>query len=237
MGMIEGIFIGVIVTLIAAECQDWLPRITAFVIRTAARSLPADSRDRYYEEWLAEAAYVPGKISRLIWALGLIRASFAMRNQRPWQRAFDIAIASMTLFLLSPLACFLSWWIARTGPIFYHRTLIGRGGRKIHCLKFRTMVPNANAVLARYLDEHPEERKQWRRGRKLKHDPRFTPVGAWLRRTSLDEFPHLINVVRGDMSLVGPRFYVDEELPYRPASLRIVLRLWRRRMRRLWRYW
>jgi hypothetical protein len=234
VGIIESIFIGVIVALIAAECQDWLPHITAFVIRTAVRLLPTDSRDRYYEEWLAEAAYVPGKISRLIWALGLIRASFSMRNLKPWQRAYDIAIASVTLVFLSPLACFLSLWIARTGPVFYHVTLLGRGGRKIYCLKFRTMVPNADAVLARYLDKHPEERKQWQRGRKLKRDPRFTPVGAWLRRTSLDEFPQLINVIRGDMSLIEPRIYVHEELPDRPSSLRTLLRLWRRRMRRLW---
>jgi lipopolysaccharide/colanic/teichoic acid biosynthesis glycosyltransferase len=215
MGMIEGILVGVLATLFAAEAQDWLPRITDFVIRTAAQSLPEDHRDRYYEEWLAEAAHVPGKIVRLIWALDLIRASFVMRNPQPWKRIVDIVIASMLIVAYVPLFVFIGLLIAlgTEGPIFYHQLRIGRNGRRIRCLRFRTTAPNADAVLARYLAEHPQEREQWLRGRKLKHDPRITRVGAWLRYTALDELPQLINVIRGDMSIVGPRPLFEDELP------------------------
>jgi lipopolysaccharide/colanic/teichoic acid biosynthesis glycosyltransferase len=221
MGVIEAILVGVLATLLAAEGLDWLPRFTEFLIRTAARSLPEKSRDRYYEEWLAEAGHVPGKISRLIYALDLIRASFVMRNPRPMKRIFDIAIASMLMMIMAPLLAFIALLVAlETGrPILYRHSRIGQGGRRFNYLKFRTTVPNPDAVLARHLAEHPEAREQWLRDRKLKHDPRITLLGAWLRRTALDELPQLINVVRGDMSLVGPRPVIEDELPRYGANL------------------
>jgi len=136
---------------------------------------------------------------------------------RPWprlvKRTFDLVATVLLLILVAPLFALLSWQVARTGqPVFYGHERIGRGGRPFRCLKFRTMVPDAERVLADYLERHPELREEWKRDHKLRDDPRITMIGAWLRRTSLDELPQLLNVLRGDMSLVGPRPVVAEEL-------------------------
>ena len=136
---------------------------------------------------------------------------------RPWpprlKRGFDIVVGGPLLALASPLLAIIAWQIWRTGrPVFYRHKRVGRGGRSFHCLKFRTMVPDADAVLAHHVAENPEAGAEWTRDQKLRHDPRITPLGAWLRRTSLDELPQLINVLRGEMSLVGPRPVVPSEL-------------------------
>jgi undecaprenyl-phosphate galactose phosphotransferase len=136
---------------------------------------------------------------------------------RPWprrlKRAFDLVVGSLLFLFVAPLFGLISLQVARTGrPVFYRHERIGKGGRRFDCLKFRTMVPDADRVLAEYLAAHPEAAAAWQRDHKLKHDPRITRFGAWLRRTSLDELPQLINVMRGEMSLVGPRPVVAEEL-------------------------
>ncbi len=136
---------------------------------------------------------------------------------RPWprrvKRCFDLVIGSLLLLLTAPLFLLIGWrLVSRGGQAFFGHTRIGQGGRRFKCLKFRTMVPNADKVLDDHLAAHPELREQWQKHRKLRHDPRITRMGAWLRRTSLDELPQLINVVRGDMSLVGPRPVVADEL-------------------------
>lgn len=97
---------------------------------------------------------------------------------------------------------------------------IGRGGRPFYCYKFRTMVPNAQEVLEDLLARDPQARVEWERDRKLRDDPRVTRLGHWLRRLSFDELPQLFNIPRGDMSLVGPRPVVEEELGrYGPARI------------------
>ncbi|MGH6944990.1 MAG: sugar transferase, partial [Geminicoccaceae bacterium] len=136
---------------------------------------------------------------------------------RPWprrlKRTFDLLAGGLLLLLLAPLFALISWRIWRTGrPVLYRHPRIGKGGRRFACFKFRTMVPDADRVLAGHLLAHPEAQLEWQRDHKLKHDPRITPLGAWLRRTSLDELPQLINVMRGEMSLVGPRPEVETEL-------------------------
>ncbi|NET33989.1 MAG: undecaprenyl-phosphate galactose phosphotransferase WbaP [Cyanothece sp. SIO1E1] len=98
------------------------------------------------------------------------------------------------------------------GPVFYGHARIGQGGKTFKAWKFRSMVPNADKVLRKYLEKHPELCKSWNQDQKLKHDPRITRVGRFLRRTSLDELPQIWNVLRGEMSLVGPRPIVDEEI-------------------------
>jgi undecaprenyl-phosphate galactose phosphotransferase len=129
------------------------------------------------------------------------------------KRGFDLACASLLLLALAPLLGWIAWRVRRTGgeAIFGHER-VGRGGRRFRCYKFRTMVPDADRALADVLAGDSEARAAWTRDRKLRHDPRITPVGAWLRRTSCDELPQLWNVLRGDMSLVGPRPVVAEEL-------------------------
>lgn len=99
------------------------------------------------------------------------------------------------------------------GPIFYSQIRIGQGGEHFKAWKFRTMVQNADYVLKDYLEQHPELREAWQRDHKLRYDPRVTRIGRFLRRTSLDELPQLWNILRGEMSLVGPRPIVDEEIP------------------------
>jgi undecaprenyl-phosphate galactose phosphotransferase len=136
---------------------------------------------------------------------------------RPWprriKRCFDLALGCLLLFLTAPLFALIGWRLRRKGgPVFFGHTRIGKGGRRFKCLKFRTMVPNADKVLDDYLEAHPERRGEWEKHHKLRKDPRITRIGSWLRRTSLDELPQLINVVRGDMSLVGPRPVIADEL-------------------------
>ena len=99
------------------------------------------------------------------------------------------------------------------GPVFYGHLRHGRDGKVFRALKFRTMVADADHVLADYLVSHTEYAPEWERNHKLKHDPRITKVGRWLRRASLDELPQLINILRGQMSLVGPRPIVEQEIP------------------------
>jgi undecaprenyl-phosphate galactose phosphotransferase len=136
---------------------------------------------------------------------------------RPWprrlKRAFDLVVGGFFFVLVAPLFGLLCWQVARTGrPVFYRHQRIGKGGRPFGCLKFRTMVPDAEAVLAAHLASRPAARVEWEQDHKLKDDPRITRIGAWLRKTSLDELPQLLNVLRGEMSLVGPRPVVAEEL-------------------------
>ena len=129
------------------------------------------------------------------------------------KRAFDI-VGALTLGLLfSPLILLIITLIRIEGePILFWHKRIGRNGRIFHCVKFRTMVRNAEQVLRHLLNEHPELRDEWTQNLKLRNDPRITMTGRVLRLTSLDELPQLWNVLRGEMSLVGPRPVVRAEL-------------------------
>jgi undecaprenyl-phosphate galactose phosphotransferase len=136
---------------------------------------------------------------------------------RPWprrlKRAFDLIAGSLLCLFVAPLFALITWQVARGGrPVFYRHQRIGKGGRPFTCFKFRTMVPDAERVLAKHLAAHPEARREWQQDHKLKDDPRITPFGAWLRRTSLDELPQVWNVLIGEMSLVGPRPVIEQEL-------------------------
>jgi exopolysaccharide production protein ExoY len=121
--------------------------------------------------------------------------------------AFDKVFASVIILLLLPLLAVVALLIlvADGRPIFYGHTRVGRGGQRFRCLKFRTMVRDADARLERLLAADPEARLEWERSQKLACDPRIIPFGRLLRRTSIDELPQLLNVLRGEMSLVGPR--------------------------------
>jgi len=136
-------------------------------------------------------------------------------SERRWllKRVFDFLGAVTCGLLLSPLlaAILCAMW-CEGGPILYRHRRIGRGGVPFECLKFRTMVVDGDQVLKAALVRDPDLRKEWMRFRKLRRDPRITRVGTLLRRTSLDELPQLWNVIRGEMSLVGPRPIVRDEL-------------------------
>ncbi len=129
-------------------------------------------------------------------------------------RLMDITVASVALILFLPLMAILAITILLTDPgaIIYAQRRIGRGGRRFSCLKFRTMCVDSEQRLRHLLATDPAARLEWDRDQKLRNDPRITGIGNFLRKTSLDELPQLFNVLRGDMSLVGPRPIVDAEI-------------------------
>lgn len=122
------------------------------------------------------------------------------------KRAMDVAIAGAALILAAPFFLVVSMLVrADGGPAFYAHGRVGRGGRIFGCLKFRSMVVDSQARLDALLAADPAARAEWDATRKLKNDPRITRIGRFLRATSLDELPQLINVLRGEMAIVGPR--------------------------------
>ena len=132
----------------------------------------------------------------------------------PCKRAFDILFSLMVLILGAPffLLIAVALFLSSPGPILYTQTRIGRGGRRFRCLKFRTMYRGADERLKRLLTSDPALQEEWQQHHKLKNDPRITKVGALLRKTSLDELPQFWNVLRGEMSIVGPRPVVSDEI-------------------------
>ena len=132
----------------------------------------------------------------------------------PLKRIFDLCFSFIVLVLGLPVffAIALAIRLTSSGKIIYSHERIGRGGRPFRCYKFRTMYRDADRRLKRLLDKDPILRAEWELKRKLKNDPRVTPIGHFLRRTSLDELPQFWNVLRGDLSVVGPRPVVRCEL-------------------------
>jgi lipopolysaccharide/colanic/teichoic acid biosynthesis glycosyltransferase len=135
---------------------------------------------------------------------GMERLVAAMRPKL--KRAMDIAGAGLLLLIALPAFLVIAALVRRDGgSAFYAHQRVGRDGRMFGCLKFRSMVMDADRRLAALLDSDDAARAEWDATRKLKNDPRVTAVGRFLRASSLDELPQLINVLRGEMSLVGPR--------------------------------
>lgn len=131
------------------------------------------------------------------------------------KRSFDFVMSLMLLVLLAPLLAALAMAVklSSRGPVLFRHRRVGAFGAEFNCLKFRTMPVNADELLAAYLAANPAAAEEWARDRKLRDDPRITLIGKVLRKTSLDELPQLFNVARGEMSLVGPRPVVRDELP------------------------
>ena len=139
-----------------------------------------------------------------------------MRIYPKWgKRLFDIAIVVMLLPLVLPLMAVLFVLVALDGgrPVFSH-SRVGKDGRIFQCYKVRTMVLNAEERLQEILKNDPVAAKEWAEDFKLRNDPRITRIGRFLRKTSLDELPQLWNVLRGDMSLVGPRPVTEPEMQF-----------------------
>lgn len=149
----------------------------------------------------------------------------------PWprlvKRSLDIVLSVAAMIIFSPLFLFVAAIIKATsrGPVFFSHQRLGRAGREFGAWKFRSMVPNASHVLTEYLSAHPELLAEWNRDQKLKNDPRITWIGKLLRKTSLDELPQLWNVLVGEMSLVGPRPIVHEEIEKYGVTFRDYLRV------------
>jgi len=144
------------------------------------------------------------------------RSNLAHPVAQAFKRCADlagVAVIMLALLLLSPALIAIVLAIrADGGPALYRQTRVGFGGRRFHCFKFRSMIVNSDQVLKDYLARNPDAAAEWQRDVKLRHDPRITAIGNFLRKTSLDELPQLLNVLRGDMSLVGPRPIVPAEI-------------------------
>lgn len=163
----------------------------------------------------AESQLISGKVIR----------AFVRRSVRPFiletldgqliKRLFDIVFSLTVLILFSPVYLLIALLIvlSSSGPVFYVQERVGKNYRRFGCIKFRTMVPNADEMLLEMLRTSPHLRQEFESNFKLKYDPRITWIGHFLRVTSLDEFPQFWNVLMGDMSVVGPRPLVVEELP------------------------
>ena len=142
--------------------------------------------------------------------------SYRKRLERPEtykfvKRFFDIVLASIGMIVLSPIFLIISLAIKleSKGPIFFKHTRIGKDGKIIKIYKFRSMVNNAEDMIKEFT---PEQMKEYKENYKLTNDPRITKVGKFLRKTSLDELPQLINIIKGDLSIIGPRPVVSDEL-------------------------
>jgi lipopolysaccharide/colanic/teichoic acid biosynthesis glycosyltransferase len=143
-----------------------------------------------------------------------MRSTDAAQHQDRIERVIDIALCVPILIFVAPLMIVIAVLIHLQdgGPVMFGHTRIGRDGRLFKCLKFRSMVVDSEARLQALLACDPIARAEWERDFKLGDDPRVTPLGNFLRRSSLDELPQIINVLRGEMSLVGPRPIVPSEV-------------------------
>jgi len=162
--------------------------------------------------WIGSMGVTPYDLEGI---LGLeIRQNLLNKWDQRLKRIADIIVSLFVGIITLPLTIFIGLLIRldSPGPVIYKHSRIGKEGRAITVLKFRTMVENADQVLDRYLAKHPEISSEWLENQKLKLDPRVTRVGKYLRATSLDELPQLLNVLNGEMSLVGPRPIVYQEI-------------------------
>jgi Undecaprenyl-phosphate galactose phosphotransferase WbaP len=141
------------------------------------------------------------------------RPEISPRLTRFAKRAFDISISLLALALLAIPMLIIAAIVSLDGssPIFGH-SRIGMNGRKFKCLKLRSMHVDGDAILKQVLETSDEARAEWTQSQKLKNDPRVTRIGNFIRKTSIDELPQLINVLKGDMSLIGPRPVTEKEL-------------------------
>jgi Undecaprenyl-phosphate galactose phosphotransferase WbaP len=133
---------------------------------------------------------------------------------RVTKRLMDLAASLIGGLFLLPFLFYIAMAVKMSsrGPILYGHERIGRGGKRFKAWKFRTMFENSSEVLEMYFEQHPDLHEEWKKDHKLKYDPRITRIGRFMRKTSLDELPQLWNVIRGQMSLVGPRPIVTAEV-------------------------
>ena len=146
--------------------------------------------------------------------VSLYKSKIKRKVERITKRGIDIVGGIAGTLLLIPITAilFVANLIAKdSGPLFYTQKRIGQNGKIFKMYKFRSMCVGADEKLKKYLEENEEARKEYKKYKKLKYDPRVTKIGEFIRKTSIDEVPQFINVLKGDMSLVGPRPYLERE--------------------------
>ncbi|GEM87301.1 undecaprenyl-phosphate galactose phosphotransferase WbaP [Meiothermus granaticius] len=160
--------------------------------------------------------------------LGLeVRQKLLLAGPKIVKRIMDIGLIVLfsPLILMGTLLLSLLVRLDSAGPVIFAHQRIGWKGSRFYALKFRSMIPNADQALREYLLQHPELQEEWEQNQKLRNDPRITRIGRFLRRTSLDELPQLWNVLKGEMSLVGPRPIVNEEVSRYGSSFSLYLKV------------
>jgi exopolysaccharide biosynthesis polyprenyl glycosylphosphotransferase len=143
-----------------------------------------------------------------------VQNNLARKSNRIIKRIFDIVVTICGGFFILPFMLFIAViiYLDSEGPIIYKQKRIGQNGKEFNFYKFRSMVKNADTILEEYLNTHESEKIEWQKNFKLKNDPRVTKIGRIIRKTSIDELPQLWNVLIGDMSLVGPRPLLPNEV-------------------------
>ena len=176
-------------------------------------------RVRQEKKRLSRSAAIPAEVTASTWL------DAQPKGGRFLKRAGDVFFALTVLAIGSPLLVLIALVVKFTskGSIFYSQRRIGRGYKGFGCLKFRTMRKGADQILRDILERDPLLRDEYQRDFKLKNDPRITPIGRFLRRTSLDELPQLLNILKGQMSVVGPRPIVWDELERYGRQMDVVL--------------
>ena len=126
---------------------------------------------------------------------------------------FDYTLTAVGTVAISPLLFYIAYRIKKDSPgdAIYDGERIGKNGKLFKCYKFRSMYTNGDEILEQYLKDNPDKKVEWETYHKLDNDPRVTPIGDFIRRTSIDELPQIFNVLKGEMSLVGPRPYLPRE--------------------------
>ena len=167
------------------------------------------------------------KSIRALFDLNWLKLRSSVLNGNLVKRIFDIVFALLVLIVFSPVYLLLMILIALNsqGPIFYVQQRVGKNHQLFNCIKFRTMIDNADEALLTMMQDSDQMRREFEESFKLKEDPRITSLGRFLRLTSLDEFPQFWNVLKGEMSVVGPRPLVPEELPKYGRKINTVLKI------------
>lgn len=170
------------------------------------------------EKTIEENIYIDGSLA-LNEQEDIMKEEIKIKPKRVYRfikRIIDIVVGLIGVIILAPITVVL--YIVNIfadeskGPLFYDQLRVGKNGKYFKIYKFRTMIVGADKILEKYLEENEEARKEFEETQKLSNDPRITKLGKILRKTSLDEFPQFINVLKGDMSLIGPRPLVKGEL-------------------------
>jgi lipopolysaccharide/colanic/teichoic acid biosynthesis glycosyltransferase len=198
-----------------AEGQLWGDHADDFPMTGVAEDVVVDLTVLEPVDQLVEVGALEGPQSSRLHTIGW----------RTVKRAFDLIGSLLLIAVCLPVMVLTAaaiWAETRSGVLFVHKRVRGDRG-EFGLLKFRTMVPNAHAVLERYLRDHPHLEDEWNVNFKLRDDPRVTRVGRFLRKTSLDELPQLFNVLSGKMSLIGPRAIVRDEIVRFGAHARTIL--------------
>ncbi len=206
----------VALSFIGRDCYAWLPRVQRWLLKCAAARVPAEIRQTYHEECLAEIEQLPSaEVFRTLRAFGFLMAAWRIGLERinaptlfesVGVRSFDIAFSVSSIIVFWPL-CFVIALVIKgsdEGPIMCSIPRVGQGAQRFGMYRFRTTYVDSEERLFRCLEKEPHLLEEYSRTRMLRDDPRITRPGKWLRRLSLDKLPLFLNVLRGEMAVVGP---------------------------------